>query len=159
MHIDLTSACLSPVLPEETRGQVQLHHSSIIRGAVRLIGPAYIYNSSLEDQAVVENCMLHRCEVHGDAEIRNVTLQGASILGGAYINSSDDVLVVGVSPRFQRIVTVYKDRYIGVAVTCGCFHGTLTAFEEAIRNKHEVARSKDYFWYMRVLEMARGQFG
>ena len=76
--------------------------------------------------------------VFGDAHVSgNALVFGdARVCGNAQIEKTTDYLTVGAIGSRNRTTTFFRDRDLGITVACGCFLGTLDAFEQKVNEVH-----------------------
>lgn len=70
--------------------------------------------------------------VSGDAWVHG----NARVYGDAWVSGNADWLIVGPAKSSGRFTTAFKDKKIGIRVSCGCFTGTVREFAAAIEKTH-----------------------
>ena len=118
--------------------------SAEVYGNVELCGNAHVYG----DAKVYGNAWVRgNAKVYGDAKVcENAEVYGnARVCGNAEVRKKDDyILITNIGSRIDT-TTVYKDKKLGIAVSCGCFYGSLKQFEEAVEKTHgDNKYSKEY---------------
>lgn len=93
--------------------------------------------------------------VRRDADLRGANLRGAYLGNWGKIQSSNDILTVGVIGSRSAYTTLFRTDK-GVFVRCGCFNGTLEEFETKVKQTHQGNKhEKDY---MAMIEFAKAKF-
>lgn len=69
----------------------------------------------------------------------------ARVSGDAWIKNNKDYTTIKGFGRAQRTTTFFKTHDGKVAVSCGCFHGTLEEFEDKVLETHKDSKyAKEY---------------
>ena len=130
----------------------QVDDSARVYGSAHVSGNAYVFDCALvQDNARISGNVYvrdkafigGRAHVDGDARIRS----------NAQINSSADYTVVQGFGTVQRTTTFYKTQDRGIAVTCGCFSGTLDAFRTQVKVTRSGKIAKEYLALADLMEM------
>ena len=100
-----------------------------VRGNAEVCQNAKVYGNAW----VRGNARVSRnAKVSGDADVRG----NAWVCGSAEVRKKDDyILITNIGSRIDT-TTVYKDKKLGIAVSCGRFYGSLKQFEEAVGKTH-----------------------
>jgi len=59
------------------------------------------------------------------------------VYGNALVLGSNDWLLIGPAKSSGRFTTAYRDKKIGVRVSCGCFSGSVLEFSKQIESTHK----------------------
>lgn len=100
-------------------------------------------NLSQENDAMVSG----NARVYGNAWVSgNARVSGdAMVYGDAWIKNNKDYTTIKGFGRAQRTTTFFKTHDGKVAVSCGCFHGTLEEFEDKVLETHKDSKyAKEY---------------
>ena len=117
------------------------------------LGGAYLVDAYLGGAYLVD-AYLRGAYLVG-ANLRGANLRGAYLGDWGKIQSSDDILTVGVIGSRNAYTTLFRTDK-GVFVRCGCFNGTLEEFETKVKQTHQGNKhEKDY---MAMIEFAKAKF-
>lgn len=134
----------------EVGSGARIYNDARVYGDARVGGDAIVYgNAEVYDAAGVYG----RAEVGGDAMVYgDATVSGisrvygdAELCGNAMIwDNSDYVTVRGFGSRY-RATTFFRTKDGGIGVKCGCFYGSLDAFQSKCIETHGNNKySKEY---------------
>jgi hypothetical protein len=113
-----------------------------VSGNAQVSGDAWVYgNARVYGEAQVSGYarVSGNAQVYGEAQVSGEAwVYGeARVSGDADINGYSDWLIIGPAKSSGRFTTAYKDKKIGVRVSCGCFTGSVQEFSQQIENTHE----------------------
>lgn len=125
----------------------QVYGDACISGKARVFGDARVSDNAqvYGDARVYGNALVHGdaqvsgdARVFGDAEVYgdSQVYGDALVHGDAQIEKTTDYLTVGAIGSRDDTTTFFRDRDLGVTVACGCFLGTLDAFEQKVNEVH-----------------------
>lgn len=136
----------------KVHGDASVHGDAMVCDCADVHGWAHIYgNALIGGTATVSG---RRVSVCYDGKV----VADAKVYGDAFIESGRCVCSIsGLGSRHES-VTFYTERTPGkINVTCGCFHGTLDEFEDAINNTYgDNLFGKEY---LAAIAMAKLHFG
>ena len=119
------------------------------------LGTCWVYRDAqvYGDARVCENALVSgNARVYGDAQVYG----DATITRCMHIQKTRDYLTVGPVGSRNDFTTFAKDQNGNVAVSCGCFYGTLDEFSEKVGATHE--NSKFGVEYRAAIELAKAHF-
>ena len=132
-----------------------------VTGNAQVYGSARVYGDAL----VFENAWVYgNAQVYGSARVygnalvfENARVHGNAVITGCmHIQKTRDYLTVGPVGSRNDFTTFAKDQNGNVAVSCGCFYGTLDEFSEKVGATHE--NSKFGVEYRAAIELAKAHF-
>ena len=130
--------------------------NSVICNNAKVYGISYICcNVIVRDNAKCygNSVICDNSIVCGYARVRG----NAVISGDSFIKKTRDYLTVGPVGSRNGTTTFTRDKESNIVVTCGCFHGTIDEFEEAVNKTHgNNLFAKEY---RAVIELAKIHFG
>ena len=91
----------------------------------------------------------------GDANLRGAYFGGADLGDLGKIQSSSDILIVGVIGSRNGYTTIFHTDK-GIFVQCGCFKGTLGEFEAKVKETHQ--GNKHERDYLALIEFVKVKF-
>ncbi|MEG2000526.1 MAG: hypothetical protein RR053_03920, partial [Evtepia sp.] len=110
-------------------GDAQVYGGACVSGKARVFGKARVCGDArVSDSAWVSDS----ARVSGDAEVSG----DMWVSGDAKILSSNHYLTIGVIGSRDEYTAFYKNVDDGISVSCGCFSGTISEFEAAVRERH-----------------------
>jgi len=104
-------------------GNAEVSGNANVSGDARVSGNARVSGSAL---------------VYGDAEVSgNAKVYGdAKLIGDAMVGSNADYICFKGFGSFNRNTTMFRTKNGSIAVSCGCFFGTLQEFEDKVKATH-----------------------
>lgn len=103
------------------------------------------------DAWIYGNAMVYgNAQVSGDARAWG----DAHISQNGFVSSARDLLVVGPIGSRKACTTFYR-AIGGIWVCCGCFNGSIEAFETAVKEKHGDGQNARV--YLKAIELAKAQ--
>lgn len=124
-------------------GNVRVFENARVKGNVYIEENAWVFGYAQIDGHV---SVKENARISGNARVisgnvcdggKDVIIRGNSkILLNAYITSNDDYIVLGPLGSRSGDTTFYVDKDRNILVTCGCFNGTIEAFEKRVKETH-----------------------
>ena len=128
-------------------GNAVVDENARVRENARVYGSAEVTrNARVRENALVSG----NARVTGNA----LVFGNARVYGRMHIQKTRDYLTVGPVGSRNDFTTFAKDQNGNVAVSCGCFYGTLDEFSEKVGATHE--NSKFGVEYRAAIELANG---
>ena len=139
----------------------QVYGTALVCENALVFENARVYGSAMvcENAQVYGNaCVYGNAWVCGNARVceNAVVYRNAAITGCMYIQKERDYLTVGPVGSRNDFTTFAKDKNRNVAVSCGCFYGTLDKFFEKVGKTH--GNSKFGVEYRAAIELAKAHF-
>ena len=130
-------------------GNAVVDENARVRENARVYGSAMVYG----DAQVYENAL-----VYGNARVTGNALVfgNAKVYGRMHIQKTRDYLTVGPVGSRNDFTTFAKDQNGNVAVSCGCFYGTLDEFSEKVGATH--GNNNFGVEYRAAIELAKAHF-
>ena len=130
-------------------GDAQVYGSAWVYGNARVYGSAWVYGNAK---------VYGSAWVYGDALVcENARVSGNARVGGhMHIQKERDYLAVGPVGSRNDFTTFAKDQNGNVAVSCGCFYGTLDEFSEKVGATH--GNNNFGAEYRAAIELAKAHF-
>lgn len=130
-------------------GNAVVDENARVRENARVYGSAEVTrNARVRENALVSG----NARVTGNA----LVFGNARVYGRMHIQKTRDYLTVGPVGSRNDFTTFAKDQNGNVAVSCGCFYGTLDEFSEKVGATHE--NSKFGVEYRAAIELAKAHF-
>ena len=130
-------------------GNAVVDENARVRENARVYGSAEVTrNARVRENALVSG----NARVTGNALVFGNT----RVYGRMHIQKTRDYLTVGPVGSRNDFTTFAKDQNGNVAVSCGCFYGTLDEFSEKVGATHE--NSKFGVEYRAAIELAKAHF-
>ena len=154
-------------------GNAVVDGNALVSGNARVYGSAWVYGNAVVDEnaRVRENARVYgSAMVYGDAQVyENALVYGnarvtgnalvfgnAKVYGRMHIQKTRDYLTVGPVGSRNDFTTFAKDQNGNVAVSCGCFYGTLDEFSEKVGATH--GNNNFGVEYRAAIELAKAHF-
>lgn len=133
------------------RGQSMVYGTAVVSGDARVYDTARVYgNASVHGGA----------EIYGDADVAGeaVVYSRSEVGRDAVIREERDVIVVSPVGSEDGTLTFYRTATDCRAIR-GCFSGTLDAFADAVKHKHDTSDGRPFFYeYQCLIQLARARF-
>ena len=136
-------------------GACWVYENALVCGKARVGGKAQVYGNAW----VYENALVYgNATVYENARVceNAVVYRNAAITGCMYIQKERDYLTVGPVGSRNDFTTFAKDQNGNVAVSCGCFYGTLDEFSEKVGATH--GNNNFGVEYRAAIELAKAHF-
>ena len=136
-------------------GDAQVFENARVYGNARVCGNALVTgNAQVYGNArVTGNARVcENARVYGNA----LVCENARVYGRMHIQKTRDYLTVGPVGSRNDFTTFAKDQNGNVAVSCGCFYGTLDEFSEKVGATH--GNSNFGAEYRAAIELAKAHF-
>ena len=118
-------------------GDARVFDNAQVSGDAKIFGDAWVFDNA---------------RIFGDAQV----FGDARVLGDARVFSDADWMIVGPIGSRDGITTIFREKKNKIAVSCGCFLGSLDEFEKQVDETHgNNAHGKAY---RAMIEMAKIRF-
>ncbi len=138
---------------------------SLIKGHARVVGNAYVRNSSIMGEAYIADSAKITCGCYilgntcvcGDSIVTDSKVHGCARLcnSAEILNSGDYICIDGIGSRLSA-TTAFRDKELGIAISCGCFLGNLSEFKKCVIETH--GDNKYAKEYLALIDIIKAHF-